>query len=157
MGKMEVYQSMAIDTMVLLQKMRSYEYSNSDFSNIIIDETVNLTWVVRIDKEYHEHEDEVNVSLFFEIIHAQITKLFYVEACQGVWCRALETGQICAAKTKNEIIEIRAAIRSMGFALSNIIRFPYEEGLYDYDIYRFMKLDLQFSLDENEEILKYPG
>lgn len=155
-GEIEVYQNTAIDTTVLLKKMRSYKYSNRDFSNVITDDADSMACVVRVDKEYRVHEGEVYISIFFEIKNAQISELFCVETGQNPWCWKLEKDQMNTIKSKDDSIELKAIIKSVEFAISDIIRFPYnDKGLYDYDIDRYMKLDLQFNLDENEEILKY--
>ena len=158
-GEITTFANTIIDTSFLLKKMKSYDYYNSDFVNVISPVPDSSIFVLRLDKEHHEVEDETYISLFCELDGNRITKLFYVETCQGVWCWEMENAQINNINDrKNNMFQLKATLKSVGFALSNIIRFPYnDEGLYDHDLVRYMKIKAQFSLKENNGILKNLG
>jgi hypothetical protein len=137
--------------------MRNYEYYNSDFPEVISKTSDSTKYVLRLDKEYHDNEDETYIYLFCEFNRNQITELFYVETCQGVWCWELDEVHINTFNNnKDDLFELKATIKSIEFALSNIIDFPYnDEGRYDSDVIRYMKIETQFHLDKKIGILKY--
>lgn len=157
LGEIKIFPNTVIDTSILLNKIRSYEYYNSDFPEVISKTSDSTKYVLRIDKEYHENEDETYIYLFCEFNKNQITELFYVESCQSVWCWELDTAQIDIPNNdQDNFLKLSATMKSIDFALSNIISFPYnDEGLYDQDQIRYLKVEVQFRLDENKEILKY--
>jgi hypothetical protein len=150
-----IFPNTSIDTILLHSKIRNYDFYSEDFPAVIESTSDSDFFVMKIDNVDYSRESEPFLSLFCEFYKGQISRLYFFEVGQGTFYWQLDEASISIREDNNDkILVLNATLKSMGFAISDYIRFPYnDQGDYDYDVVRYIKVECVSRL--NEDALRY--
>lgn len=123
-----IYQNTIIDTVLLHRMMLDKNFNKTDFQSILKKAIDSNCFVIKTELIKNHEENEAYVTIFCEFNGRELINFYNFEVLEGHDYWRMKNAYVEIKHEENRsYLYIYASMKEVGFALSTIIRFPYNE------------------------------